>query len=182
MIILDNVKNEAQGYVEPLNELAASLHLEDNEKRIEELQMDMESPGFWDNPDRANKLTIELKSLQSVKETVDKLKQRLETCRSQHEKLENEIRSELSRFNEDGKKPNPMAKGMSWIKTNAKLATTMDSDETIADLMTDGCNMGVKSLHRYLNQYSGADDRSRDITKRLINLEEGLAVDIRSYL
>lgn len=125
-----------------------------------------------------------ISSINDVVEHVEapKLKQRLETCRSQHEKLENEIRSELSRFNEDGKQPNPMAKGMSWIKTNAKLATTMDSDETIADLMTDGCNMGVKSLHRYLNQYSGADDRSKDITKRLINLEEGLAVDIRSYL
>ena len=36
---------------------------------------------------------------------------------------------------------------MSWMKTNMKLA--MDtSDAAIADLMTDGCNMGVKSLHK----------------------------------
>lgn len=97
MIILDNVKNEAQGYVEPLNELAASLHLEDNEKRIEELQMDMESPGFWDNPDRANKLTIELKSLQSVKETVDKLKQRLEDVFTLIEMVEEEADEAIDR-------------------------------------------------------------------------------------
>ena len=57
-----------------------------------------------------------------------------------------------------------------------------DSDHTIADLMTDGCNMGVKSLNKYLNKYEAADEVSKDITKRLINLEEKLAVDIRQFL
>jgi hypothetical protein len=74
-----------------------------------------------------------------------------------------------------------MAKGMSWMKTNVKLGLK-ESDKTIADLITDGCNMGVKSLNRYLNQYEAADERSKDITKRLINLEEQLAVDIRQFL
>ncbi len=57
-----------------------------------------------------------------------------------------------------------------------------ESDETIADLMTDGCNMGVKSLNKYLNQYKAAEEKAKDITKRLINLEEKLAVDIRCFL
>lgn len=57
-----------------------------------------------------------------------------------------------------------------------------ESDATIADLMTDGCNMGVKSLNKYLNKYKAADEVSKDITKRLINLEEKLAVDIRQFL
>ena len=70
---------------------------------------------------------------------------------------------------------------MSWIKTNAMLMMK-PSDQTIADLMTDGCNMGVKSLHKYLNEYKAADDTSKDIAKKLINLEQKLAVDIRSYL
>jgi hypothetical protein len=74
-----------------------------------------------------------------------------------------------------------MAKGMSWLKTNMKLA--MDtSDATIADLMTDGCNMGVKSLNRYLNQYKAASEKTKDITKRLINLEHQLTIDIREFL
>ena len=74
-----------------------------------------------------------------------------------------------------------MAKGMSWMKTNMKLG--MDSsDEAIASLMTDGCNMGVKSLHKYLNQYKAADESSKNIAKQLIHLEELLTADMRQYL
>ena len=57
-----------------------------------------------------------------------------------------------------------------------------ESDETIADLMTDGGNMGVKSLGGYLNDFVAADEKSKDIVKRLINIEEKLLVDIREYL
>ena len=113
--------------------------------------------------------------------SADGLKRCLTDCKREHEKLEREIRSELDRYHDTGKKPNPMAKGMSMIKTNVKLAMN-ESDGTIANLMTDGCNMGVKSLNQYLNEYEAADERSKDITKRLINLEEKLAVDIREYL
>ena len=67
------------------------------------------------------------------------------------------------------------------MKTKGKLVMD-ESDTTIADLMTDGCNMGTKSLHRYLNQYAEADEKAKDIAKRLINIEEKLVVDIRSYL
>ena len=87
----------------------------------------------------------------------------------------------LEEYHDYGKDPNPMAKGMSWMKTNMKLVMH-ESDATIADLMTDGCNMGVKSLHKYLNQYKAADEKSKDIAKKLINIEEKLTVDIRGYL
>lgn len=111
----------------------------------------------------------------------DKLRRRLADCRSEHQKLQRETERLLGEYHDDGKNPNPVAKGMSWIKTNAKLAMD-DSDATIAELMTDGCNMGVKSLNRYLNQYQAADEVSKDITKRLIHLEEDLTEDIRSFL
>ena len=105
----------------------------------------------------------------------------LTECRNKHEKLREEIQMLLLTSQDDGKDPNPIAKSMSWIKTNVKLVMDQ-SDETIADLMTDGCNMGVKTLHRYLNQYRGAEEKTKDIAKRLINLEEKLTVDIRAYL
>lgn len=105
----------------------------------------------------------------------------LSKCKGEHDKLDDEIDSLLDKYHDDGKDPNPMAKSMSWMKTNMKLAVN-ESDETIADLMTDGCNMGVKSLNKYLNKYEAADEKSKDIAKRLINLEEKLAIDIREYL
>lgn len=111
----------------------------------------------------------------------DELKQHLNACKDEHDKLGIEIKNQLDRFYDEGKNPNPMAKSMSWLKTNVMLGLN-DSDATVADLMTDGCNMGVKSLNRYLNQYQAADEVSKDITKRLINLEEKLAVDIRGFL
>ena len=67
------------------------------------------------------------------------------------------------------------------MKTSMKMGMD-NSDQTIADLMTDGCNMGVKSLNQYLNQYEAADEVSKDIAKRLIDLEERHAVDIRKFL
>ena len=111
----------------------------------------------------------------------EKLKERLSGCKSDHEALKEKLQKLLDRYHDDGKEPNPMAKSMSWVKTNVKLAVD-ESDATVADLMTDGCNMGVKSLNKYLNQYEAADEVSKDIAKRLINLEEKLAVDIRSFL
>ena len=109
------------------------------------------------------------------------LKKYLVKCKEEHEKLKTEIHALLEKYHDDGKEPNPMAKGMSWIKVNMKMGMD-DSDQTIADLMTDGCNMGVKSLNQYLNQYKAADEVSKDVTKRLINLEEQLAIDIRKFL
>ena len=109
------------------------------------------------------------------------LKRCLETCKSQNEAIKSELQELLDKYHDDGKEPNAMAKGMSWLKTNVKLAVN-ESDKTIADLITDGCNMGVKSLNRYLNQYEAADEKSKAIAKQLIELEDSLARDIRKFL
>ena len=124
-----------------------------------------------------------ISSLEDVIDNVNntEFKQKLIESKKDHEELECKIRTQLNRFCDDGKDPNPIAKGMSYIKTNAKLAFD-ESDNTIADLMTDGCNMGVKSLSRYFNKYEAADEFSKDIAKKLIALESDLAIDIRAYL
>jgi len=101
--------------------------------------------------------------------------------REDHEALQAKIQKLLGDYQDQGKEPNPIAKGMSKMKTNVKLGMDAE-DATIADLMTDGCNMGVKSLSKYLNQYKAADEQSKDIAKKLIRLEEQLAVDIRKFL
>lgn len=124
--------------------------------------------------------------VKSIEEVIDhvrdpKFRELLKESEDHHEKLDREIDELLHNYGDEGKDPNPIASGMSWMKTNVKLGMD-DTDATVADLMTDGCNMGVKSLHKYLNKYRAADEKSKDITKRLINIEEELAIDIRVYL
>ena len=109
------------------------------------------------------------------------LRARLNRSRERHERLQSEIEQALARFGEDGKAPNAFARGMSMVKTKMEI-TVSPSDATIASLMTDGCGMGVKSLNKYLNQYEAADERSKDIAKRLIHLEQKLTEDVRGYL
>lgn len=124
--------------------------------------------------------------ISSISEVIDRVKSNdfktvLNKNKLEHEKLESQIQQKLIEFKDDGKDPNYMAKSMSWLKTNVMIGMN-NSDNTIADLITDGCNMGVKSLNSYLNKYKAADEYTKDITKRLINLEERLTVDIRDYL
>lgn len=109
------------------------------------------------------------------------LKQSLTRCKNEHCQLKDEIEHLLNEYHDSGKEPSSIAKGMSWIKTTVKMGID-NSDKAIAGLITDGCNMGVKSLNQYLNQYTAASEESKDITKRLINLESRLAEDIRRYL
>jgi hypothetical protein len=109
------------------------------------------------------------------------LREFLKKSQSAHEDLQGQIQEMLDEYQDGGKEPNPMAKSMSWMKTNVML-TMNESDTTIADLVTDGCNMGIKSLNRYLNQYGAASEYSKDIAKKLIHLEEELNNEIKKYL
>ncbi len=111
----------------------------------------------------------------------EELKTALQKSMRENESLKNDLQEQLIKYHDDGKEPSPMAKGMSWMKTNMKLAMN-ESDHVIADLITDGCNMGVKSLNRYLNQYKAADEKSKNLAKKIVTAEEKLAADVRQFL
>lgn len=111
----------------------------------------------------------------------EELKKHLQDSLAENEKIKNDLQKLLIEYHDDGKDPNPMAKSMSWLKTNVKLAVN-ESDDVVADIITDGCNMGVKTLYRYLNQYKAADEKSKNLTKTLISLEEKLAANLRKFL
>ena len=97
-----------------------------------------------------------------------KLRQLLIESKDHHKKLLKEIHSLLDQL-------------MSWVKTNSKLIMN-DDDTVIADLMTEGCDMGVKSLNKYLNQYPNANHEVKDICNRLISLEDTLREKLQTYL
>ena len=122
-------------------------------------------------------------SLDEILEKVENvnLKKLLMETKGHHENLGNENHTLLNEYGSEEKEPNAMAKGMSWMKTNMKMSMN-DTDETAADLITDGCNMGIKSLYKYMNQYPGANSKVKDICKKLISIEDQLRKELRAYL
>ena len=105
----------------------------------------------------------------------------LDDYQREYAELQNEIQGILHRYHDEGKDPNPIAKGMAWLKTNVMMAVK-ETDEEIANLLTDGCNMGIKSLNKYLNDYAAADERAKDITRRLIELQDRQLKELERYL
>ncbi len=125
-------------------------------------------------------------AVDSIDEVLEKirdsdLKKLLVRSREHHEQLGNEIHSLLLKHHSEEKEPGVMAKSMSWMKTNMKMIMD-ESDASVADLMTDGCDMGIKSLYKYLNQYPAADSTSKEICRKLIAIEEQFRSELHSYL
>lgn len=123
----------------------------------------------------------------SIDEVLDKIRDEklidlLNESKRHHQKLGNDLHELLREYHVDDKDPNLMAKSMSWFKTNMKVGMSENTDKTAADLMTDGCDMGIKSLHKYLNQYKDANHTAKAICSRLINIEETLRNDLRKFL
>lgn len=111
----------------------------------------------------------------------EELRKILDDAKEKHYSIGEDLKKELYKYADDGKSPNAMAKGMSWLKTNMKMAFE-PSDQTVANLITDGCNMGVKTLNRYLNEYTEASEKAKEIAKWLIDVEEKLVIDVRRFL
>ena len=132
--------------------------------------------------DAGSKMAVS--SLDDVLEKVENenLKKLLVETKGHHEKLGNEIHSLLVKYGSEEKEPNAMAKGMSKMKTGFMMNMKDDSDETAADLITDGCNMGIKSLYKYMNQYPEANSKVKDLCERLISIEDQLRKELRAYL
>lgn len=117
--------------------------------------------------------------LEHVKD--EQLKGLLLKSRETHSRIGDKTHEYLLEYHDEGKEPKTMAKVMSWVKTNVKFGDE-DSDRAAADLITDGCNMGIKSLYRYLHQYKAAEEKIKKLAEELIHAEETLVKDLREYL
>ena len=125
-------------------------------------------------------------AVSSIDEVLEKvtdkeLEKILSRTKKEHSKIGNDIHELLNDYEEEEKEPNPIAKSMSWMKTNFKVGMD-DSTSTIADIMIDGCDMGIKSLYQYLHKYNDANENAKDICNDLIDIEEELREDLQKYL
>lgn len=98
-----------------------------------------------------------------------------------HKKIGNKTESLLRVKSEEGKDPNFMGKTSSKITTSFRLMKDC-SDHQIADLMIDGCSMGIKSVTDYINQYSLASEESKDVARDLIAVERQFVEELNKYL
>ena len=117
----------------------------------------------------------------SLNDVLDHVRDILQESKNVHEKLGDETHKFLNEYHDQGKEPAVTARMMSWMKTNVKLGGE-ESDRTVADLITDGCNMGVKSLYRYLHQYPAASASVQKLTEKVIAEEEHMIKEMREYL
>ena len=108
-----------------------------------------------------------------------KLREILISSKNHHEQLGNELHILLQKYGDTTKDPGVIAKGMSWIKTNAKLAID-DSDRVCADLITDGCHMGTKTMQRHINQYLAADREARGMRTETVFIDRKTLRRIRN--
>ena len=124
-----------------------------------------------------------VKSIDDVLQYVgaESLRRLLISSKRHHEALKSKIEEILKDYHDEGKKPNPIVTAMSYLKTNVQLKLN-ESDSKIASLMIEGSDMGVQSLSRYLNQYKAAEEKVKNITKELIEIEEKLSKELRMYL
>ncbi|MBC5997771.1 hypothetical protein EAI30_12675 [Romboutsia ilealis] len=125
--------------------------------------------------------------VESINEVIDRVKNDdlrniLNKYLEDNKNLGDKTHEYLNQFHDSGKEPNPIAKTMSWFKTNIKLLQGSDVDEQIADLMTDGCNMGIKSIYRYLNKYPNANNDVKGLAKDIIKSQEKFLDDLRIFL
>lgn len=140
-----------------------------------------------DTPKLLNECHAGIKmAIEGFEEVVDKVENHnlrilLEESLKTHKTIEKQIQDNLNAIHDKGKEPNPIATAMSWLKTNMKIAMG-EVDQEVADLMTDGCNMGIKSVARYLNQYPTASEEVKKIANTMIHVEEELMKDLRKYL
>ena len=87
----------------------------------------------------------------------------------------------LNNADKSEKDPSMMAKVFSKLSTDAKLMMNDDAAK-IADLMVDGCNMGIKSISKVLNQCLNASSESVGIANELIGIEKDFMNELLAYM
>ncbi len=112
------------------------------------------------------------------------LRELLAKSKETHTRLGNTTHEYLNEYHDEGKEPAMMAKVMSKMKSDVKMsmAEGENADRMAADLVTDGCNMGVKSLYKYLNQYPAADGKIKQLARDVAKAEDTLVKELRDYL
>ncbi len=111
----------------------------------------------------------------------NKLKQLIEKYNDKHIKIGDECHDMLNEMDEKEKDPSKIASMFAEMGTDMKLMME-NSTHKAADLLVDGCTMGIKSLSEYINKYTTADENVVNLTRKLIRLEQDFMEELLEFL
>lgn len=176
MVEYDQFKLKLEALEKPLNGIKESLDLDSKAKRIEEIEADMEAPGFWDNPDKSNKEMKELKSLKSSFENYDALKSSLEDTKTLIEMAEEE--EDTSLVTEVEEEITKLEAKMEELRIQTLLSGEYDSCNAILTLHagaggTESCDW-CQMLYRMYTRWAEKHDYSYEILDYLDGEEAGI--------
>lgn len=122
-------------------------------------------------------------SMEQVKPYIENenLKAIIDNYNDKHIKIGDECHQMLNKYHEEEKDPQAIAKAFSWISTEMKLMIKGNSKE-VADIMIDGCNMGIKSVSKYINEYKNASNESINLAKSIVKIEQEFMNELLAYL
>ena len=99
----------------------------------------------------------------------------------EHIAIGDECHALLNKVHEDEKDPHPAAKVFSWISTEMKLMMD-DQPEHVAELLSDGCHMGIKTVCKYKGDFPTASEAAKSLADGLVAVEDEMARSLRPYL
>lgn len=176
MVEYDQFKLKLEALENPLKRIKESLDLDSKAKRIEEIEADMEAPGFWDNPDKSNSEMKELKSLKSSFENYDALKSSLEDTKTLIEMAEEE--EDTSLVTEVEEEITKLEAKMEELRIQTLLSGEYDSCNAILTLHagaggTESCDW-CQMLFRMYTRWAEKHDYSYEILDYLDGEEAGI--------
>lgn len=110
-----------------------------------------------------------------------KLRHLLTQSIARHESLGAKAEGLLEQEGAPPAQPGAMAKSMSWIKTNWVMMKH-PGDAGAAELVTQGCDMGVRTLARTRNQSLGATNEAKELAGQLMQHERELSAQLSEFL
>lgn len=176
MVEYDQLKFKLESLEKPLERIKESLDLDSKTKRIEELEADMESPGFWDNPEKSNMAMKELKTLKSSFERYDELQRKLEDTKTLIEMAEEE--DDASLVDEVTDEVNSLSDKMDELRVETLLSGEYDNCNAILTLHagaggTESCDW-CQMLFRMYTRWAERHDCSYEVIDYLDGDEAGI--------
>ena len=176
MIEAEQLKYKLNSFQEPLEDLSGSLALEAKKERIDQLELNMEEPGFWDNVEESQNVMKEVKSLKGVVEEYDDLKTKYEDIETLIDMAEEDEDADL--IEEATALMDEFEKTYEELRISTLLTGEYDKDDAILTLHagaggTESCDW-AGMLYRMFTRWAGKKGYGTEVLDYLDGDEAGI--------